>query len=125
MKNENNILFANMDGYRHMSGKAIRFFRNFKYAKQRVVRGYADCDTWNFASFLRKVFADGLVYLSEINHGYPDRYGSAEKWEKELLRISGLVRELDEFLDEFSETHDERKNEVCEWLKENFDDLWD
>ena len=134
MKNENNVLFAYMDCSRRVSRRVlcniVCFFRNFKYAKQRVVRGYADCDTWNFASFLRKVFADGLVYLAENSSSYPAGYGSYENWEKELRRVADLVRKLDDIYWDwmFKRTEDEyieMKNEVFDWLRENFDDLWD
>ncbi|MBR4240917.1 MAG: hypothetical protein IKR97_01715 [Eubacterium sp.] len=137
MKNKNNVLFAYMDDYsrrksRRISHNIVCFFRNLKHAKQRVVRGFADCDTWDFNSFLRKVFADGLVCFAENEHGYPDKYGSYENWEKELKRIADLVRKLDDIYWDWDwewkradDEYKEIKDEVFDWLKENFDDLWD
>ncbi|MBR3439102.1 MAG: hypothetical protein IKH13_06345 [Clostridia bacterium] len=118
-------VFSNKDGFGRLSKNIVCFFDNLKYAKQRAVRGFADCDTWDFNSYLKKLFADGLDYFAANLHSYPERYGSAENWEKELSRVASLVRKLDADDDERPDDYDEIKNEILDWMKDNFDDLWD
>jgi hypothetical protein len=45
--------------------------RNINYFFQRGIRGYSDCDLWNFNSYLNKVILEGLVWLRANKHGYP------------------------------------------------------
>lgn len=127
MINSNNVFFAYTDG--RVIHDVGWFFRAVKYAKQRVVRGYADCDIWDFNVFLGRIVAGGLNALEDEEHGFPERYGSAENWENELKRIAGLARKFaDEYLDSGDTVDDEYKeikNEVFDWVKENFEDLWD
>lgn len=118
-------VFSNKDGFGRLSKNIVYFFHNLKYAKQRVERGFADIDIWDFSFYLKKLFADGLDYFAANLQSYPERYGSAENWEKELKRIASLVRKID--VEEFdrSDDYDETKNEVLDWMRNNFDDLWD
>ena len=122
-------VFSNKDGFGRLSKNIVYFFDNLRYAKQRITRGFAECDTWDFNSYLKKLFADGLVYLADNLLSYPERYGSAENWEKELKRVASLVRKLDEIYLENDCFEDDEygaiKNEVLEWMRNNFDDLWD
>ena len=118
-------VFSNTDGFGRISGNIEYFFDNIKYAKQRITRGFADCDVWDYNSYLKKLFADGLVYLADNLLSYPERYGSAENWKKELKRIAGLVRKLDTEEFDRPDNYDDIKNEVLDWMRNNFDDLWD
>ena len=118
-------VFSNTDGFGRISGNIECFFDNIKYAKQRITRGFADCDVWDYNSYLKKLFADGLVYLADNLLSYPERYGSAENWKKELKRIAGLVRKLDTEEFDRPDNYDDIKNEVLDWMRNNFDDLWD
>lgn len=101
------------------------FFDNLRYAKQRITRGFADIDVWDFSFYLKKLFSDGLDCFADDLHGYPESYGSVENWEKELRRIADLVRKLDVEEFERPDDYDEIKNEVLDWMRDNFDDLWD
>ena len=50
--------------------KNIRlFFRRYKWAYQRAKRGYADCDIWNFDSYLEKIISKGLRELEHTLRG--------------------------------------------------------
>ncbi len=118
-------VFSNKDGFGRLSRNIVYFFDNLRYAKQRVVRGFADCDIWDFSFYLKKLFADGLDCFAADLHGYPESYGSAENWEKELRRIADLVRKLDVEEFERPDDYDDIKNEVLDWMRNNFDDLWD
>lgn len=118
-------VFSNKDGFGRLSKNTVYFFDNFRYAKQRITRGFADCDIWDFNSYLKKLFAGGLDCFAANLHSYPERYGSAENWEKELRRVASLVRKLNTDEDGRPDDYDEIKNEVFEWMRDNFDDLWD
>ena len=50
---------------------------------------------------------------------------AAENWKKELKRIAGLVRKLDTEEFDRPDNYDDIKNEVLDWMRNNFDDLWD
>lgn len=60
------------------------FFRWIKHSFQRAFRGYADCDTWGFDSYLSEVIANGLKHLKKYTHGYPGDFNSPEEWEAAL-----------------------------------------
>ena len=123
MTNTNNVLFACMN--KHAKGNIRRFIRNLKYAKQRIIRGYADCDVWDFNVFLGGIISGGLTALAGEGHSFPERYDNAGNWKNELIRISSLTAKLSAPEDERPDNYGKIKNEVFEWLKENFDDLWD
>ena len=118
-------VFSNTDPFRRISRDIEGFFKSLKYAKQRVVRGFADCDIWDFSFYLKKLFADGLDSFAANLHSYPERYGSAENWEKELRRIASLVRKIDTEEFDRPDNYDDIKNEFLDWMRDNFDDLWD
>ena len=108
-----------------MSKNIVYFFDNLRYAKQRITRGFADCDIWDFNSFLKKLFADGLDCFAANLHSYPEHYGSAENRGKELIRVASLVRKLDADEDGRPDDYDEIKNKVLDRMRNNFDDLGD
>ena len=118
-------VFFNKDGFGRLSKNIVYFFDNLRYAKQRITRGFADIDIWDFSFYLKKLFADGLDGFADDLHSCPERYGSAENWEKELRRVVSLVRKLDTDEDGRPDDYDEIKNEVLGWMRNNFDDLWD
>ena len=104
-KNDMNILHY---GYYHrfnfhcIKNNAHQFFRNLKFAKQRITRGYADCDTWNMDTYWSKLLHDMMYYLADNCNGYPCRLETndgtdrgAEVWEKELKEIGlGIPRPM-------------------------------
>ena len=123
------------------------FFRNLKYAKQRIQRGYSDADLWNFDMYLQRVLSGGLRDLAKINSGYPGTYPSDEAWEQDLNDIADLVERFnpDDIFDDYranmklhitngefikyyhkaADEADEAKSIVFDWLKIHFDQLWD
>lgn len=105
------------------------FFSCFRYAKQRMDRGYADCDLWDLSEYLLRIFetslrdfADMLSPENEI-HSYPERYGSMENWVAELIRISAIVSEIRQPF--FISDRREAEEEFAGWLRDNIFDLWD
>ena len=80
-----------------------QFFRNLKFARQRIKRGYADCDTWEMDAFLSVLISEMLIDLSQNSHGCP--YGKDEEgWKQELLNAAfdlyDACYDSDESLDE-------------------------
>ena len=105
------------------------FFYGFRSARQRIKRGYADCDLWNFSEYLLRLFENALKDFADMlspeneTHSYPESYGNMENWVAELRRVSDLVSGIHPpfFIPERSEAEEE----FAAWLRENFFDLWD
>lgn len=86
------------------------FGRCLKWSKQRIVRGYADCDVWDMRFYLQKLIPDMLETLRDTRHGSPACLGQNhtdengilvnddchEEWTKILNRMIFLWRESDE-----------------------------
>ncbi len=84
-------------------GKCIR------WSKQRIVRGYADCDWWNMDAYLQRLIPDMLREMREHHMGAPTYLGEYyineegmavndtchEEWNKILDRMIFLWREAD------------------------------
>ena len=86
---------------------------------QRGLRGWADCDTWSFDTYLDKVIRDGITRLRENKCGYPMGY-TEQEWDAILHRISFLAdRHLAMINMEFKYT----REEYDETVKELFDIL--
>lgn len=49
-----------------------QFFKNIKYAYQRIIRGYADCDRWNIDNYIAYLLPAMLMDLRENGNSYPD-----------------------------------------------------
>lgn len=83
--------------------KPVAYFRQIKkrikWSKQRITRGYADCDCWNVDDYLRILIPSMLENLRENRCGAPiiNRKGlSIEEWEQTLDKMIFLWREADE-----------------------------
>lgn len=62
------------------------FFRGFKYAHQRAVKGYCDYDLFSICDWFLEVFPNMLKEFSEGTHSYP--YDMEEKeWGKYLVEM--------------------------------------
>lgn len=62
------------------------FFRGFKYAHQRAVKGYCDYDLFSISDWFLEVFPNMLKEFSEGTHSYP--YDMEEKeWGKYLVEM--------------------------------------
>ena len=64
-----------------------------KWSWQRIFRGYADCDTWNFDDYLSEVIVGGLRHLANWAHSYPDIFGSCESWQTWLRETADMIEE--------------------------------
>lgn len=82
------------------------FFRQFKWAYQRVTRGYCDYDIWDMDTYLSQLLADGIRHLADTTHGYPgtDEFPTYESWRDYLYKISDLLNySLGELPNEYEE----------------------
>jgi len=64
----------------------IRLLRKIKWFIQRGKRGWADCDTWSFHTYVAKIIKEGTEYLLEHQHGYPSGL-TDERWREILKEI--------------------------------------
>lgn len=47
--------------------KIKHFFKCVKWSKQRITRGYCDCDVWEMFSFLQTLIPDMLQTLKDLS----------------------------------------------------------
>ena len=66
------------------------FFRQFKWAWQRAIRGFADCDVWNLDSSILNYLSGTLKHLSENAAGWPGdkQFPKYEDWTTFLKEMS-------------------------------------
>ena len=55
--------------------KIKHFFKCVKWSKQRITRGYCDCDVWEMFSFLQTLIPDMLQTLKDTRMGSPGYLG--------------------------------------------------
>lgn len=62
------------------------FFRRFKWAGQRAIHGFADCDIWDMDSWVLDLFHESLNYLADNHFGWPgdSKFPEDEDWTKYL-----------------------------------------
>jgi hypothetical protein len=121
--------------YRRYS--AIRVaFREVKWFIQRGKRGYADCDTWDFDTYLSKIICGGCKRLKEGDSSLPfslsikySNYADAEKkWREILTKIIRAFSLKRLWMDECRfPTKSELKEIEVGWrlFKKYYGDLWD
>ena len=68
------------------TGNFRLFFRQFKWAYQRITRGYCDADVWDLDSYYLDLFYDTINKLADITHGYPgtEEFSTPEAWDSYL-----------------------------------------
>ena len=65
--------------------KYIRqFFRNIKWAYQRIVWGYCERDTFDLYCYYSHLFYNTLTYFAEHLNGYPAHCKDENEWKKYL-----------------------------------------
>ena len=70
------------------------FFRQFKWAYQRVTKGYCDFDYWDMDTHLSYLIPDMLERFIKDGHGYPgnDEFPTPEAWNEYLQKTIDLFR---------------------------------
>ena len=96
------------------------FFRQFKWAYQRVTRGFCDFDVWDFDTYLSQMMADGIEHLAKTSHSYPgnEEFPTPESWEEYLMKIVALLRYSlnDELPNEYREAWEKtwENKDICD-----------
>lgn len=116
--------------------KNIRYIpRMFKYAWQRINRGYADRDVWDFNAYLTNIIISGFRHLAEYGHTYAHTF-TPEEWKNWLRETADMFEEgANDYWWINRDIPDEaypkewirRKllfNDAFDRLKEHFGDLW-
>lgn len=88
------------------------FFRSFRRAWQRVIRGYSDSDLWNLDIYLSNLMITSLTQFRTETLGYPGYMNSEEEWYAILDKIIFLLKQASE------EEPLEEKNDLAEWYEE-------
>lgn len=94
------------------------FFRQFKWAYQRITKGYCDFDWYDLDTYLAQLMANAIDDLAEYGMGYPGtgEFDTPEKWKAYLKKIVLKLRySLSDLPNEYEEA----------WLTTfHDDDLW-
>lgn len=118
--------------------KIEMFFRRIRWFYQRGKRGYADCDLWNFDTYLEEVLSKGLRDFAKTTSSYPDGYETFEDWKAELNQVADLVEKFnpDNSIDwekgynasDWAGADADAaiaREAVFDWFKDNWGRLWD
>ena len=76
------------------------FFRQFKWAYQRITKGFCDFDYWDLDTYLIRLMADAIKELADNTHGYPgnEEFPTYEHWKAYLYKIVGKLKYTQEEL---------------------------
>ena len=83
--------------------KIKHFFKCVKWSKQRITRGYCDCDVWEMFSFLQTLIPDMLQTLKDTRMGSPGYLGENYTNENGILVNDTCHEEWNCILDTFNE----------------------
>ena len=97
---------------------ARMFFRSFKYAYQRITKGYANCDTFDLDSYYLDIFSGTLNHLADNHWGYPgnDEFPTDESWTAYLKELAHKFYLANESNDAYPTPEADK---WWEWLKAN------
>jgi hypothetical protein len=97
---------------------ARMFFRSFKYAYQRVTRGWANCDTFDLDDYLEHVLYESLNYLADNHMGWPcnDKFPTDEDWTKYLKDMAQKFYTCNEVNDTYPHPEEDK---WWKWIQEH------
>lgn len=148
MKNRLNVFRFNCHDWkrpRNWIPNCKQFFRNCKYAYQRVTKGYCEYDLWDLDRFYSELFVNSIHDFKQNLHGAPVEFFDGEKdsnqpWIDYLTEMENhfynsiednevYINEYDCILDEglFQniENEDPKKKELKEkWIQREYE-IWD
>lgn len=113
----NNCLSYGMNNWHRLSNwlpNIRQFFRNIKYASQRIKYGVSSYDTWNFDNYLATVMYFGLIHLAENTHGHPGSLENQDDWNIILKEMALHFANTQEWLGEANMT--KKSDEIFEQL---------
>lgn len=114
----------------------------FKWAYQRITRGYSDRDWWNGDWYLSGVIAGIMEGIVIKGHGVATSYADdwdtpleimVERRDAEWNKYIAIFREYSrngpainqEWIDNFGGVLDEDMKDALQWLSKHFQELWD
>lgn len=111
------------------------FFRNIKYAWQRVTKGYCDYDVWDLEDFYTKLFINSLGDFVKDLHSLPPDFEEEEDWIERINEIRQHFINSEEDPESYKKNPDELFEELAyrekelkialEMLSKVYTELWD
>lgn len=83
-------------------GRRVKnFFYSFKYAYQRITRGFSDKDVWNLDEYYLNLFSAAIRQLAQYHNAYPgnEEFDTDEKWTEYLYKMSFDLKMASEWND--------------------------
>ena len=124
--------------------KLKKFIRKFKFAYQRVTRGFSDQDAWNADMYLASQIAGIAEWLVENSHGVPASYAyrpdlndpvevMEERRNAEYRKNITVFKEYakngdafdQEWKDKFGGVLDNELDDSLQWFAKHFTEFWD
>ena len=93
--------------------KIKHFFKCVKWSKQRITRGYCDCDVWEMFSFLQTLIPDMLQTLKDTRTGSPGYLGENYTNENGILVNDTCHEEWNCILDKMIFLWREAEEDTC------------
>ena len=93
--------------------KIKHFFKCVKWSKQRITRGYCDCDVWEMFSFLQTLIPDMLQTLKDTRTGSPGYLGENYTNENGILVNDTCHEEWNCILDKMIFLWREAEKDTC------------
>lgn len=72
----------------------MNLIKKLKWFYQRGKTGYADCDWWDFHSYLCDIIVAGLTDLKEKDHGCPNEYRNTDAEREECKKWTETLEEI-------------------------------
>lgn len=87
------------------------FLYNFKYAYQRIIRGYSDYDIWDLDSYFTNTISNAMEDFVELNKsglsGYPAHLNNCDEWHKKILAAAHHLYMANSENDEYEKRREE------------------
>lgn len=121
--NKLNVFNQSYSPWRYPSNwiRNMRLFgRQFKWAYQRITRGFCDYDVWDLDSHLSELLIQTIKQLAKTSHGYPgtEEFPTYESWENYLVDI---VHKLEYSLNDLPNEYETAWLKT--WENENLDKI--
>lgn len=108
------------------------FFRQFKWAYQRITRGFCDFDTWDLDNYYLELFYQTLNHLAENTHGWPsnEKFPNFEDWQNYLKELADYFYRADDTNDFYEHPAEdkwwndiEKQGDIIQAKSEHTDDM--
>lgn len=97
--------------------------RKKKWIKQRIKRGFASCDLFNFDSFLLHILINGLQEFAQDIDTYPTDFNSLEEWQQYLFNVRQDFVDALVYSQTYTDHYEENIQKSYKALSDGFDKL--